>query len=146
MRQQGPLSSLQEALKLRLESTTCREAAFFLNHAGCAQIRGVPVGSAVRVQPSLERVEVLCDIKDTATVIPRNSLIEANQSGLIAEPLIDITPQLPIPQYQVSHLRPACQLTAVLLRSASRLHLLCLAAASSWRLAPARAVQDIMHA
>ena len=52
------------------------------------------------VQPSLERVDVLCDIKDPATVIPRNSLIEANQSGLIAEPLIDITPQLPIPDYQ----------------------------------------------
>ena len=60
----------------------------------------MPVGNAVRVQPSLERVEVVCDIKDTATVIPRNSLIEANQSGLIAEPLIDITPQLPIPEYQ----------------------------------------------
>ena len=54
------------------------------------------------VQPSLERVDVLCDIKDPATVIPRNSLIEANQSGLIAEPLIDITPQLPIPDYQAS--------------------------------------------
>ena len=35
-------------------------------------------------------------------MIPRNSLIEANQSGLIAEPLIDITPQLPIPDYKAS--------------------------------------------
>ena len=34
-------------------------------------------------------------------MIPRNSNIEANQSGLIAEPLIDITPQLPIPEYKV---------------------------------------------
>ena len=40
-------------------------------------------------------------VKKAATVIPRNSLIEANQSGLIAEPLIDITPQLPIPDYKV---------------------------------------------
>lgn len=39
-------------------------------------------------------------IKDASTAIPRNSLIEANQSGLIAEPLVDITPQLPIPEYQ----------------------------------------------
>ena len=39
-------------------------------------------------------------VKKAATVIPRNSLIEANQSGLIAEPLIDITPQLPIPDYK----------------------------------------------
>ena len=29
-----------------------------------------------------------------STVIPRNSVIEANQSGLIAEPLVDITPQV----------------------------------------------------
>lgn len=68
---------------------------------GKMQIRGVPIGSVVRVDPSLERVEVLADIRDATTVIPRNSLIEANQSGLIAEPLIDITPQLPIPTYTV---------------------------------------------
>ena len=44
----------------------------------------------------------VCDaqIKKSSTVIPRNSHIEANQSGLIAEPLIDITPQLPIPDYK----------------------------------------------
>lgn len=65
----------------------------------CAQIRGVPVGGVLSVAPSLERVDVLVEIKDSTTVIPRNSIIEANQSGLIAEPLIDITPQLPIPEY-----------------------------------------------
>jgi hypothetical protein len=42
---------------------------------------------------------VLRQVNDIATVIPRNSVIEANQSGLIAEPLIDITPQLPLPTY-----------------------------------------------
>ena len=41
------------------------------------------------------------EIKDDKTAIPRNSLIEANQSGLIAESLIDITPQQPIPLYKV---------------------------------------------
>ena len=66
------------------------------------QIRGVAVGSVAEVQSSLERVVVTADIKEPTTVIPRNSLIEANQSGLIAEPLIDITPQLPIPKYTVS--------------------------------------------
>ncbi len=33
-------------------------------------------------------------VNDVSTVIPRNSVIEANQSGLIAEPLVDITPQV----------------------------------------------------
>ena len=39
--------------------------------------------------------------QEPTTVIPRNALIEANQSGLIAEPLIDITPQTPIPDWKV---------------------------------------------
>lgn len=59
------------------------------------------MGSVLSVQPSLEQVDVLVEIKEPTTVIPRNSLIEANQSGLIAESLIDITPQLPIPDYKV---------------------------------------------
>ena len=50
---------------------------------------------------SLLQVNVQVEIKDDKTAIPRNSLIEANQSGLIAESLIDITPQQPIPQYKV---------------------------------------------
>lgn len=33
-------------------------------------------------------------MNDVGTVIPRNSIVEANQSGLIAEPLVDITPQV----------------------------------------------------
>ena len=57
------------------------------------------MGGVLGVQPSLERVDVLVEIRDASTVIPRNSLVEANQSGLIAEPLVDITPQLPVPAY-----------------------------------------------
>jgi hypothetical protein len=53
------------------------------------------------------QVDVLVEMRDSTTVIPRNSLIEANQSGLIAEPLIDITPQAPVPQYKGGY-RSAC--------------------------------------
>ncbi|KAL6766321.1 TGD2 [Auxenochlorella protothecoides x Auxenochlorella symbiontica] len=73
------------------------------------RIRGVPVGGVLGVQPSLEKVEVLVEIRDSTTVIPRNSLIEANQSGLIAEPLIDITPQLPLPEYKGNPLDDSCE-------------------------------------
>lgn len=73
------------------------------------RIRGVPIGGVLNVQPSLERVDVLVEIKDTTTVIPRNSLIEANQSGLIAEPLIDITPQVPVPEYTANPLDEECE-------------------------------------
>jgi ABC-type transporter Mla subunit MlaD len=73
------------------------------------RIRGVPVGGVLSVQPSLERVDVLVELKDATTVIPRNSLIEANQSGLIAEPLIDITPQVPVPDYTANPLDEECE-------------------------------------
>jgi ABC-type transporter Mla subunit MlaD len=61
------------------------------------RIRGVPVGSVVGVEASLDAVSVLAEIRDAGTVIPRTARIEANQSGLIAEPLIDITPTAPAP-------------------------------------------------
>lgn len=78
------------------------------------RIRGVPVGGVLAVQPSLERVDVLVEIRDSSTVIPRNSLIEANQSGLISEPLIDITPQPPIPEYKGARRLCAGRLGALL--------------------------------
>ncbi|KAI3432325.1 hypothetical protein D9Q98_003884 [Chlorella vulgaris] len=74
------------------------------------RIRGVPVGGVLSVQPSLEKVDVLVEMRDSTTVIPRNSLIEANQSGLIAEPLIDITPQAPVPQYKANPLDEDCEM------------------------------------
>lgn len=61
------------------------------------RVRGVPVGSVVGVEASLDAVSVLAEIRDAGTVIPRSARIEANQSGLIAEPLIDITPTAPAP-------------------------------------------------
>ena len=73
------------------------------------RIRGVPVGGVLSVQPSLEKVDVLVEMRDATTVIPRNSKIEANQSGLIAEPLIDITPQSPVPEYVTNPLDEDCE-------------------------------------
>jgi len=49
------------------------------------------------IKPSLERVDAVVEMADEKEVIPRNARIEANQSGLIMDPLIDITPQLPLP-------------------------------------------------
>lgn len=73
------------------------------------RIRGVQVGSVLNVKPSLDRVDVLVEVNDSATVIPRNSIIEANQSGLIAEPLVDITPQVPIPYYHAGPMDKSCE-------------------------------------
>ena len=51
-----------------------------------------------RVTPALDGVRVDVEIPDSAILIPRNSLIEANQTGLISEALIDIYPKNPLPE------------------------------------------------
>lgn len=62
--------------------------------AGTAvRYRGVPVGRVLSLEPSANSVAVNVEITQSDLVIPRDSLVEANQSGLIGETTIDITPQ-----------------------------------------------------
>ncbi|CAD7702791.1 unnamed protein product [Ostreobium quekettii] len=72
------------------------------------RIRGVPVGSALNVTPRLDGVDVQIEVKDDGIVIPLNSVVEANQSGLIAEPFVDVTPQLPLPDFEAGPLSSDC--------------------------------------
>ncbi len=72
------------------------------------RIRGVDVGSVVGVRPSLERIDVVVELLDSGIVIPRNALVEVNQSGLISETLIDVTPRLPLPKPTLGPLDPGC--------------------------------------
>ncbi|PIN24284.1 hypothetical protein CDL12_02994 [Handroanthus impetiginosus] len=72
------------------------------------RIRGVNVGNVVRVNPSLRNIEAIAEIEDEKVIIPRNSLIEVNQSGLLMETLIDITPRDPIPAPSVGPLHADC--------------------------------------
>ncbi|XP_002964383.2 protein TRIGALACTOSYLDIACYLGLYCEROL 2, chloroplastic [Selaginella moellendorffii] len=73
------------------------------------RIRGVDVGTVIRVKPTLEKLDVEVQIVDANLVIPRNALVEVNQSGLVSETLIDITPQHPIPSPTVGPLHPDCK-------------------------------------
>uniref|UniRef100_A0A2P2K0K7 Mce/MlaD domain-containing protein n=1 Tax=Rhizophora mucronata TaxID=61149 RepID=A0A2P2K0K7_RHIMU len=72
------------------------------------RIRGVTVGNVIRVNPSLRNIEAIVEVEDDKIIIPRNSLIEVNQSGLLMETLIDITPQDPIPTPTVGPLEVEC--------------------------------------
>jgi phospholipid/cholesterol/gamma-HCH transport system substrate-binding protein len=58
--------------------------------------RGVPIGRVSTINPSTNEVEVSVEITDAKLRIPSDSLIEANQSGLIGETTIDITPTGPL--------------------------------------------------
>lgn len=66
------------------------------------------------MRPSLESVEVLAEVDDEATVIPRRSTVLASQSGLIAESLIDVTPHLPLDAYSALPTEGACEAEGVL--------------------------------
>ncbi|TVP64910.1 MAG: MCE family protein [Nodularia sp. (in: Bacteria)] len=59
--------------------------------------RGVKVGNISRVKASSNAVEVEIEIAPADLVISRDVVIEANQSGLISESIIDITPKTTIP-------------------------------------------------
>lgn len=57
------------------------------------RFRGVNVGKISNVSPRSNGVEVEVEISPADLVIPRDVLVEANQSGIISEVSIDITPQ-----------------------------------------------------
>ncbi|KAH0462506.1 hypothetical protein IEQ34_010081 [Dendrobium chrysotoxum] len=72
------------------------------------RIRGVTVGKVVHVNSSLKSIDAVVEVEDVKTIIPRNSVVEVNQSGLLMETLIDITPQDPLPTPSVGPLDPGC--------------------------------------
>lgn len=55
--------------------------------------RGVKVGSISNIKTGVNAVNVEIEINDPNLLIPADSKIEANQSGLISESIIDITPK-----------------------------------------------------
>lgn len=73
--------------------------------------RGVQVGNISKIAPGSNGVEVTIDISPANLKIPRELLIEANQSGLIGETSIDIRPlnRVPIIAGTPNPLDPNCE-------------------------------------
>ncbi|MBW4663799.1 MAG: MCE family protein [Chroococcus sp. CMT-3BRIN-NPC107] len=63
-----------------------------IQDGAAVRYRGVSIGSVVAIKPGANSVEVEIEISPADVIIPRNAVIEANQSGLISEVSIDITP------------------------------------------------------
>ncbi|WP_375509632.1 MlaD family protein [uncultured Nostoc sp.] len=59
--------------------------------------RGFKVGTISQVRPGPNAIDVEIEIAKTDLIIPRNVVVEANQSGLISESIIDITPKATLP-------------------------------------------------
>jgi phospholipid/cholesterol/gamma-HCH transport system substrate-binding protein len=68
-----------------------------LQQGSAVRYRGVQVGRTSRIRPGANGVEVEVEINQPNLIIPRDVLIEANQTGLISESVIDITPQKNLP-------------------------------------------------
>lgn len=78
--------------------------------------RGVQVGRIVAVRAGSASVEVEIEIVSSDLLIPRSSIVEANQVGLIGETSIDITPDISLPEGVLSGdpLDPNCNPSAIL--------------------------------
>jgi phospholipid/cholesterol/gamma-HCH transport system substrate-binding protein len=62
------------------------------------RFRGVKVGRIAAIRPGTNNVEVELEITQRDLAIPRDVKVEANQSGFIAESVIDITPLSRVPE------------------------------------------------
>ncbi len=74
----------------------------FVNTGGTAvgspvRFRGVNVGKVTAVKPGPNGVAVTAEITPSTVLIPRNTVIEANQSGFVGEVFVDFTPRTNLP-------------------------------------------------
>ncbi|MBE9117677.1 MCE family protein [Lusitaniella coriacea LEGE 07157] len=60
--------------------------------------RGVNVGKIVNIEPGTNGVKVIVEISPVDLLIPKNATIQANQSGLLNQASVDITPLQPLSQ------------------------------------------------
>ncbi|MEO0947563.1 MAG: MlaD family protein [Cyanobacteria bacterium J06641_5] len=67
---------------------------------------GVPVGRVVAVRPNPNGVDIEIEIRPSSLKIPRDSRIAANQSGLIGETAIDITPRQELSDVSLESVAP----------------------------------------
>lgn len=61
------------------------------------RFRGVPVGQIREVQVGTGTAQVEVEISSATLLIPRNSIIQSNQAGLIGETTVDIVPNQNLP-------------------------------------------------
>lgn len=83
---------------LSLGSRNYRFVAQFANIAGMqvgapVRYRGVAVGRISEIRAGANAVDAELEISPATTIIPKDVLIEINQSGLVGEASIDITPR-----------------------------------------------------
>lgn len=86
-----------------------------LQEGAPVRFRGVNVGKISAIHPKPNGVEVDAQISPADLIIPRDVIVEANQSGIISEVSVDITPQKELPTQEVAALPldPKCDRTLI---------------------------------
>lgn len=75
-----------------------------LQEGAPVRFRGVNVGKISAIKPLPNGVEVDAQISPADLIIPRDVIVEANQSGIISEVSVDITPRQELPTKEVAAL------------------------------------------
>ena len=57
------------------------------------RFRGIRVGKVTKIEPGVNGVDVVMQMDDPNLVMPKNVAVEVSQTGLIGEPVVEITPR-----------------------------------------------------
>nr|YP_010903628.1 hypothetical protein REP92_pgp147 [Hypnea wynnei]WCH56480.1 hypothetical protein [Hypnea wynnei] len=75
------------------------KSAYGIREGTSIRMRGVNVGYVKKIKIDLNSILLLVFVKSTNILIPKNSIVETNQTGLLNETVIDIVP-LDLLKYQ----------------------------------------------
>nr|NP_053982.1 ORF22 [Porphyra purpurea]P51372.1 RecName: Full=Uncharacterized protein ycf22 [Porphyra purpurea]AAC08258.1 hypothetical chloroplast ORF 22 [Porphyra purpurea] len=68
------------------------DSAYGIQEGTSVRLRGLPIGKVVGISQSSHSILTRIEIQSCNTIIPKTSLIETNQTGLLNDTIIDIVP------------------------------------------------------
>lgn len=68
------------------------DSAYGIQEGTSVRLRGLPIGKVIGISQSPNSILTSVEIKSSSTIIPKTSLIETNQTGLLNDTVIDIIP------------------------------------------------------
>nr|BED43124.1 Ycf22 protein [Pyropia sp. Myanmar_A]BED43321.1 Ycf22 protein [Pyropia sp. Myanmar_B]BED43518.1 Ycf22 protein [Pyropia sp. Myanmar_C] len=68
------------------------DSAYGIQEGTSVRLRGLPIGKVIGISQSSDSILTSIKIKSSNTIIPKTSLIETNQTGLLNDTVIDIIP------------------------------------------------------
>nr|YP_009237470.1 hypothetical chloroplast RF22 [Wildemania schizophylla]AKS28517.1 hypothetical chloroplast RF22 [Wildemania schizophylla] len=83
------------------------DSAYGVQKGTSVRLRGLPIGIVTGISQSSDSILTSIEVRSSVTIIPRASLIETNQTGLLNDTIIDIIPLKKLgTQYSLSKYGP----------------------------------------